>query len=144
MLNSSAATSVRPTVRLVPSSMGAAPIVVTFTRFPGLGVRFGLWHLDAFPSCGCDACDETAEGEFERLESMVRDVTAGRFREAIHVPLIGSAWREHEFWGSDGHRSSGRERLDRSQARALIGQSKGSTFAWLPWNEKTRPRGSTV
>lgn len=55
---------VRPTMRLVPSLKSAAPITVTFTRLPGLGVRFGLWHVDTFPSCGCNACEETAKAEF--------------------------------------------------------------------------------
>src|SRR5215467_2034674 len=44
-----------PTVRLVPSIEGAASITVAFTTFPfpGLGVRFGLWHRFSFPTCAC-------------------------------------------------------------------------------------------
>lgn len=134
---------VRPTVRLVPTIEGAAPIAVTFTSFPGLGVRFGVWHREAFPSCGCDACDETAEGEFARLVGMCHNMTSGRFRETINLPVVGSAWQEHESWGSDGSRSSGRGRLDRSQARAMIAEGGGSSFAWLPWKPK-KPPTSTV
>ena len=91
----------RPDVKLIPSSPDAAPIVVTFTAFPGLYVRFGRWYTEAFPSCGCDACDESAEYEIEQLEERVDDVTAGRFREAIRRPLLsltGSGWNETKFW----------------------------------------------
>jgi uncharacterized protein DUF6226 len=130
---------VRPTVRLVPSIEDAASIAVSFTKFPGLSVRFGVWHREGFPSCGCDACDETAEGEFARFEVMCHDVTAGRFRETINLPVVGPAWQEHEFWDSDGSRSSGRGRLDRSQARAMIAEAGGSSFTWLPWKPKKSP-----
>lgn len=50
--------------------------------------------MDAFPSCGCDACDEHAEDQIERLAWLVDQVTAGRFRGAIELPaglrLVGS------------------------------------------------------
>ena len=46
------------TVRLQPSSGTGARLTVAFTTFPGLLVRFGKWHVEAYPSCGCDACDE--------------------------------------------------------------------------------------
>ena len=78
----------RPDVKLTPVDPNAAPIVMAFTAFTGLRVRFGRWYVEPFPDCGCDACDESAEGEIERLSEMVDDVTAGRFREAIEIPLI--------------------------------------------------------
>ena len=67
----------RPCVRLSPRDPDAAPIAVLFSAFPGLHVRFGRWHTEAFPSCGCDACDESAEDQIERLNEMVDDTTAG-------------------------------------------------------------------
>ena len=78
----------RPHVRLNPGNPDAAPIAVVFSTFPGLNVRFGRWFREPFPSCGCDACDESAESEIERLNEMVDDVVAGRFRESIRRPLI--------------------------------------------------------
>src|SRR5580704_14390468 len=39
----------RPSVALVPRDISAAPIVVTFTAFPGVRVRFGRWCMIAFP-----------------------------------------------------------------------------------------------
>src|SRR5262249_44838795 len=80
---------VRRSVKLLPRDTGAASIAVSFTAFPGLRVRVGRWRIEPFSSCGCDACDETADGEAARLTQMVDDVTVGRFREAIWVPEAG-------------------------------------------------------
>jgi hypothetical protein len=57
----------RPSVALLPCDSGAAPLIIAFSDFPGLRVRFGRWYAVALPTCGCDACDETAESETERL-----------------------------------------------------------------------------
>ena len=51
----------RPPIRLVPQDPQAAPILVAFTDFPGLHLRFGSWRTEPFPDCGCDACDETVD-----------------------------------------------------------------------------------
>jgi len=83
----------RPDIKLTPSSSDAAPIVVAFTTFPGLYVRFGRWYTEAFPSCGCDACDESADEEIERLNEIVDDVTAGGFREK---DMNWKPWRHRE------------------------------------------------
>ena len=123
---------VRPSVRLVPRDQSAAPILVSFTAFPGLRVRFGRWYIDAFPSCGCDACDETADGESARLTQMVDDVTGGRFREATWMPLVGDAWQESEFRSPRG-RSSSRTSVDRLHATRLLAGSDSLQFEWRPW-----------
>jgi hypothetical protein len=120
-----------PGVRLVPRDAGAAPIVVAFTSFPGLRVRFGRWCMSAFPFCGCDACDETAEREIERLEQTVADVTAGRFREAIR--LAGrAAYLSHELW-SPGGNSRGEGTIERSRARELLAASDQASYEWAAW-----------
>jgi hypothetical protein len=90
----------QPSISLVPRDVGAAPLTVVFTAFPGLYVRFGRWCTMAFPTCGCDACDETIESEAERLKSMIEDLIEGRFREATVMPAGGGAWLESEFWES--------------------------------------------
>ena len=128
----------RPSVRLLPRSPDAAPIVLAFTAFPGLRVRFGRWRTDAFPTCGCDACDETADDEADRLSGLVDDVTAGRFREAIGLPFLGHTWQELEFWSARG-RSSSRWRIARSRARQMLRASDRSSFEWKPW-----PRSETA
>ena len=128
-----------PSVRLNPRNAGAAPIGVVFSKFPGLHVRFGRWYREPFPRCGCDACDESAEGEIERLSEMVEDVTAGRFREALRRPLIsfwGSAWWETKFWSPAGRRSTSRSRVDRVSAHRMSGGRRRVDLDWEPWQPR--------
>ncbi|MCY3783953.1 MAG: DUF6226 family protein [Chloroflexi bacterium] len=125
----------RPHVRLNPRNHDSAPIVVVFSTFPGLHVRFGRWYGELFPSCGCDACDEPAEGEIERLHEMVDDVVAGRFCEAIRRPLIsfrGIGWRETKFWSPVGIRAQ-RSRIDGLRARDMAGGRRRLDLNWKPW-----------
>jgi hypothetical protein len=124
----------RPSVTLAPRDAGAAPIVVAFSDFPGIAVRFGRWCTAAFPTCGCDACDETAESEIERLESMIDDLTAGRFREAIRISAEGTAWQEWEL-GSEGERCA-KLRLDPNRARELVAAGDRSLYEWRPWPKR--------
>jgi hypothetical protein len=125
----------RPSVSLVPKDAGAAPIVVAFSDFPGIVVRFGRWCTAAFPVCGCDACDETAESEAERLKSMIENLTAGRFREAIRIPAEGPAWQEWEFW-SGGGRCAQESQLDPVRARQLGPAGDRSLYEWGPWPKR--------
>jgi Family of unknown function (DUF6226) len=122
----------RPTESLVPRDFGAAPIVVSFSAFPGVRVRFGRWYIAAFPSCGCDACDETAESETPRLKSLIDNLTAGRFSEAIRIPLDGRAYIDSEFW-SVGGRSAQHLQVDRDRARQLVDTSDRCSYDWGPW-----------
>ena len=78
----------RPGIALKPIGPEAAPVTVIFTEFPGLAIRLGRWYTDFFPGCGCDACDESAEGEIERVTELIDSVTSGGFRETvIHSPV---------------------------------------------------------
>jgi hypothetical protein len=120
------------TVRLAPSHEWMAPIVVAFSTFPGLRVRFGRWCIRAFPQCGCDACDETTEGEAEHLTWMTRNVIAGRFREVIRFRSDGTIWNEWESW-SEGTRTQQTFKLDSDAARRLLAEGGGSSFSWAPW-----------
>jgi len=125
----------RPSVTLVPRDAdAAAPIVVAFSTFPGIVVRLGRWCTSAFPTCGCDACDETAEGEIERLKSMIENLTAGRFREAIRISADGTPWQEWEF-GSGGGRCA-KSRLDPDRARQLVAAGYRSLYEWGPWPKR--------
>jgi hypothetical protein len=127
-------TLARPSVTLVPRDAGAAPILIAFSTFPGIAVRFGRWCTSAFPVCGCDACDETAEGEIERLKSMIDNLTAGRFREAIRISAEGNPWQEWEF-GSDRERCA-KSRLDPDRARQLVAAGDQSLYEWGPWPKR--------
>ena len=124
-----------PSVRLSPKDTDAAPITAVFTAFPGLHLRFGRWHMELFPNCGCDACDESADGEIERLTETVNDVIAGRFRETLRRPLTpftGSGQTEAELWSAFKHRSTG-SRLDRRRAREMSGGRRRLEMNWKPW-----------
>ena len=116
-----------PSVTLVPRDVGAAPIVVAFSAFPGVLVRFGRWCTAAFPTCGCDAGHEAAESETERLKSQIDNLTAGRFREAIRIPAEGAAWKESEFW-SGGGRCAQKSQLDPARARQLVAARDRSLY----------------
>ena len=122
----------RPSVALLPRNIGAAPLIVAFSTFPGLRARFGRWYVVAFSTCGCDACDETAESETERLRSLIDNMTAGRFREAIRVRADGTPWKESEF-GSTGGWSGEELPLDEARARKLLAAGDRSSHDWGPW-----------
>ena len=123
----------RPGVRLTPHDPQAAPIVVAFTEFPGLYFRFGSWRTEPFPNCGCDACDETADGSIKRMNRMVEAIVSGGFREAIRVPrLLGDGWRETGFRYIDGKGSS-QSRVPRSRALEMTGGKHSVTLEWKPW-----------
>jgi hypothetical protein len=126
----------RPSVSLVPRKADAAPIVVVFSAFPGIVVRFGRWYKAAFPACGCDACDETAESETERLMPLIDNLTAGRFREAILIPDEGTAWQEWGFW-SDAGRCGQKSQLDPDRARKLVAAGDRSLYEWKPWPKRS-------
>lgn len=121
-----------PTVRLTPHDATAPPLVVAFTTFPGIRLRAGHWCTEVFPSCGCDACSETADDEALRLQEMVDNVVAGRFREMISVPLIGDGWQEWELWSQRGRRRS-RSMITGKRARAMVASVGRSSIEWAKW-----------
>lgn len=71
----------RPTVRLTPRGGAGAPIQVSFTAFPGLHVRVGRWYVEAFPRCGCDACDEALDRLLDDVRFLATCAATGHFRE---------------------------------------------------------------
>jgi hypothetical protein len=96
----------------------------------------------AVPTCGCDAGDEAAEGETERLKSLIDNLTAGRFREAIRIPADGAASQESEFWSVGGRCAQGSQ-LDRARARLLVAARDQSSYDWRPWPKRSRPPSNT-
>jgi hypothetical protein len=133
----------RPSTRLIPRNPGAAPIVVAFTAFPGVFVRFGRWYIDTFAGCGCDACDETAEGEASRLEELIQRLTAGHYRETILDLPDGDAWQEIEFRAPQDRislRGLGMpppgHRLGRAEAAEKVAAAGRSEFDWKPWESR--------
>ena len=130
----------RPPIRLVPPDSRAAPIRVAYTDFPGIHLRFGSWRTERFPNCGCDACDETADGSIKEMIKMVEAVVSGGFREAMRVPpLLGDGWQESEFRFNDGHGgfSRSRGRVSRPSALGMTGGKRDVTLEWKPWPRRT-------
>ncbi|MBC7788885.1 MAG: hypothetical protein H7Z74_02970 [Anaerolineae bacterium] len=130
----------RPPVTLMPLASEAAPIAIAFTAYPGLVVRCGRWFSDSFPSCGCDACDETAGSEGDRLDRLLADVVAGRFREELTIPWFGDASLRWAMGDRLTH-SEGRGAMPRDRARALRG-SGPSRVEWQPWRFRAATRNS--
>ena len=128
----------RHPIKLVPQDPKAAPIVVAFTEFPGVNFRFGSWHTEPFPDCGCDACDEKPDELIEEMTRMVEAVVSGGFREAMRVPpLRGDGSRESRFDFGDGdHKSSG-SLVPRSRALEMSGGERQVTLDWKPWSRRS-------
>ncbi|MYE55309.1 MAG: hypothetical protein F4X34_08980 [Chloroflexi bacterium] len=132
-------TLVRPIMKLTPSQDSCAPITIAFTDFPGITVRVGRWVTDKFPSCGCDACDEMPDEEFEGLTELLDDVVAGRFRESMRLQLGGNGWSSREFWSTEGQ-SSGESRVPRAKAVRILNGKSEIVLEWQPWQSK--PNGT--
>lgn len=82
-----------PSVSLTPREPACAQIFIAFTDFPGIIIRLGKWKEDLFPNCGCDACDEDADEQIERMIEIFELVTGGGFLEAIRIPrFLGDGW----------------------------------------------------
>jgi hypothetical protein len=73
-------------IAITPEQADAAPLVFRFTDFPGIEIRAGVRYSAAFPSCGCDACDERWEDAADAMEQLVFAVTDGSFNERITLP----------------------------------------------------------
>ncbi len=65
------------TSRLTPQSPTAASVTISWSAFPGVHVRLGGGRMHAFPTCGCDACDEDADEAIQLLREVVLAVTRG-------------------------------------------------------------------
>lgn len=68
-------------VRVRPNE--GAPLAFMFTDFPGVVVRVGDWGVEAFPACGCDACDEPPGEVVERLNDLVGAAVEGSYQERL-------------------------------------------------------------
>lgn len=125
----------RPPITLVPAVSNAAPLGIAFTPFPGVIVRYGRWHAMPFPTCGCDACNETADAEAARFDSLTRRVVAGQLTEELRIPrLFGDARLSHRLGGGDDGFGcdEGWTTIQRTAARALRGGAP-HVARWQAW-----------
>ena len=127
----------RPTLKLTPRHASCAPITIAFTDFPGLAVRVGYWVTEYCPSCGCDACDEMPEGEFEALMELLHYVVAGRFRESMRLQPVGDGWSSREFWLDGERHRSGGSRVPRAKAARILDGKTAIVREWQPWQPKS-------
>jgi hypothetical protein len=137
--------TVRHAVRLAPPDPSCAAVTIGFTSFPGLAIHCGHRLLERFPSCGCDACGETADSEAVRFEDVVVAVTQGSFSEYVLYPFIGFAsygWDLHHDGGRSGSRTM---RVPRPAARRMI-RAHGRRTLWKPWprRQELSPRGGVA
>ena len=127
----------RPTLKMTPRQESCAPITIAFTDFPGIAVRVGRWVTDYFPSCGCDACDEMPEGEFEARMELLCSVVAGQFRESMSLQPGGDGWSSREFWLDGERRRSGGSRVPRAKAARILDGKTEIVLEWQPWQPKS-------
>jgi Family of unknown function (DUF6226) len=107
-------------VRLVPTQEGAGPLAVRYTRFPGVFTRMGHAVVEAYPSCGCDACSEDPTGLIAELRRDVDAYVTGGMTETI-------SRNAHEHHLGSG---SGWSRLDHGEWRRY---GPLGTTHWLAW-----------
>jgi hypothetical protein len=58
-------------VRLVPRDGRGRTLTLEYTAFPGVILHSGRRMAEAFPPCGCDACDDRWEDLADSLEEAV-------------------------------------------------------------------------
>jgi hypothetical protein len=120
-------------IRVTPRHPFAAPLTFALTSFPGLYVHAGLLHDFYFPACGCDACDDDVGHLLDDVESLVRTVVAGGYRERAGLGPADTV--EFHLEGSDGANQSGRQSVhelpeERATAALLSLPEDGQ---WQPW-----------
>lgn len=117
-------------VRLIPASPLAARLTFGFTSLPGVFLAAGAFHQFAFPSCGCDACDEDMDAQLDQLEETVFAVVDGDYREWVTSPEVGFALRLRS-----GSRSGSGAARDTDPERLAAGLSAlpQAGVNWMPW-----------
>lgn len=73
-------------VRLTPLADGCAPIVCVLTKFPGIRFYAGVLFDAAYPSCGCNACDETWVEAAAEFEWQTLAIVGGGLTEEVSEP----------------------------------------------------------
>jgi hypothetical protein len=117
-------------VHLSPAG-GAAPVTVVFTSFPGLVVRYGRWHVEWYPTCGCDACDENPRDLAEVLTSRLTSVVTRGFHETM---AISRRWLDIRYSFPGVGSGGGRTRLDSTGEADHLGAP--GRLDWPPWRAR--------
>lgn len=119
-------------VQLQPETRTEVPLVVMWTSFPGIVVQSGSWRVEAYPPCGCDACDDPPERVAEQLEMDVEMLVRGGLREEIQA---GSRPRlSFEVGDLNGTHRRSWEDLGEEEVRRHDGPA---VHDWHPWTRRT-------
>lgn len=117
--------AIEGTIRLVPSL--GVPLIFALTRFPGVLIRRGEGEMEAFPSCGCDACDEAPAEVIRAMTGLVQTAVDGRYEEVLfRRPLL------HSFLSRFAHLSVRR--------RSSLGYLRRSRRFWRGVGRQPRRR----
>lgn len=131
-------------IRLTPAAEDAAPLTFVFTDYPGLVVHAGLLHDFPYPSCGCDACDESLGSVADQLEWTVLAVTSGGYREEVRGSALGS-WISYQLT-AEGSSRGGSSRGDatagaRARRRAAASRLDAMAAGWAAWPARPSAAG---
>lgn len=124
-------------VRVSPLDLSCAPLTFAFSTYPGVFVHAGILHDFAFPTCGCDACDDGIDDLLGRLEATVFSVIGGNYRESI----VGwpRRWVTYDLHKMDGS-ESGSTRLDAVSKDRIKSASRRLAAVpgwWAKWPSKS-------
>jgi hypothetical protein len=125
-------------IAVTPEQVDAATLVFRFTDFPGVVIRAGVRYRQAFPFCGCDACDETWDDAADDMERLVFAVCDGRFSERIIIPHrdAETATVEHRIEGAGQGGRSGIEhgvQTDPALRADAARLNRLPSGRWQPW-----------
>lgn len=116
---------VRRLTRLIPQTDGAGTLTVAYSGFPGLAVRFGRWHVERFPVCGCDACDEQPPVLATEFREHALALVAGEFSERLRQtpePRL-----EYSYAGRESGSTTGMSLAE------TLADSEPLAVNWLAW-----------
>lgn len=132
-------TEVIKVVRVRPENHLAAELTFIYTAFPGVHLYSGLITEHIFPTCGCDACDETWEPLADDLEQIVLAVVEGRFAESLQRKGLRSWWGEFTIYDDDGEPVLGSQsevhEYSRAEYRAMRMQLIDLGGPWEKWKK---------
>jgi Family of unknown function (DUF6226) len=123
------------TVRLIPRTLAAAPLALSYTDFPSVVLRLGRWYTERLPNCGCDACGEEPDHLITELRAQASALVEGGLWERVRRGVSGS-WSEVRLIGPDV--DVGRETLlDAREARAARREGFAAAVQWAPWTRRS-------
>lgn len=86
LLHASSAEVIVRAIRLEPRGAGCAPLVFVLTDHPSVRLYAGALFDAAFPTCGCNACDEPWDDVAGELEWRTLAIAGGGFSEDVSEP----------------------------------------------------------